>query len=426
MKTTSAGVMPETTNTPGGPASAGAAASSAAGGAAPTGAAANSAAGAAAPPASALLPTYKTYPFELAQGEGMWVWDTSGRRYLDFYGGHAVASLGHSPKALADALAGQAREFLFYSNVARIPVRETAARALAEYAGPPFTQVFFCNSGAEANEAALKVAIQSTGRTRVAALTGAFHGRTLLALSATDGAGYRAGLEPLLAPCMRLRPNRFEDLDRLDDTVAAVIVEPVQSMAGVVVLEPAWLGALRERTRRLGIVLIYDEVQTGMGRLGAAFAAGQSGVTPDLVTTAKGLGGGVPVGALLLSTEMGAGVKEGDLGSTFGGGPLACVAVTTVLSEIANQDLHSRVRRVSAYARERLIVGPVSGVHGVGWLTGLATRGPAREVVAFLLQRGVLTGTSADPHVVRLLPPLIAGEEHVDLLREALLEWGNA
>jgi acetylornithine/N-succinyldiaminopimelate aminotransferase len=381
--------------------------------------------GAAPQDGSALLPTYKTYPFELVRGEGMYVWDAADRRYLDFYGGHAVASLGHSPEPIARALALQAREFLFYSNVARIPVREQAARALVEYAGPGFSRVFFCNSGAEANEAALKVGIQRTGRMRIAALEGGFHGRTLLALAATHGAGYRAGLEPLLAPCVRLRPNRFEDLELLDDTVAAVIVEPVLSMAGVVELEREWLRALRARTTQLGIVLVFDEVQTGVGRLGAPFAALALGVTPDLITTAKGLGGGVPVGALLLSPAMAEGIKEGDLASTFGGGPLACAAVLATLGEIRSQELEARVRRVSAVARERLRVGPVASVRGAGWLMGLVTDVPARDVHAFLMQRGILTGTSADPQVLRLLPPLIAEEEHVELLRAALLEWNR-
>jgi acetylornithine/N-succinyldiaminopimelate aminotransferase len=374
---------------------------------------------------SALLPTYKTYPFELVRGQGMHVWDAAGRCYLDFYGGHAVASLGHSPEALAEALGRQAREFLFYSNVARIPVRERAARALADYAGPGFSRVFFCNSGAEANESALKVGIQRTGRMRIAALEGGFHGRTLLALAATGGAGYRAGLEPLLAECVRLRPNRPEDLALLDSTVAAVIVEPVLSMAGVVELQRDWLVALRARTRELGIVLVFDEVQTGVGRLGAPFAALALGVTPDLITTAKGLGGGVPVGALLLTPEMADGMKEGDLASTFGGGPLACAAVLATLGEIRSQELEARVRRVSAFARDRLRVGPVDSVRGAGWLMGLVTGVPAREVHAFLMQRGILTGTSADPNVLRLMPPLIVEEDHVELLRAALLEWNR-
>ncbi len=372
---------------------------------------------------SALIPTYATYPFELVEGEGVYVRDREGRAYLDFYGGHAVAALGHSPREIVAAISGQASEFLFYSNVARIPVRDQAARALVDFAGPPFAQVFFCNSGTEANEAALKVAMQTTGRRRIAALSGAFHGRTLLSLSATDGEHYCAGMESLLVPTERLAPNQPADLARLDDTMAAVIVEPIQSMAGVVTLEKPYLEALRRRTQELGIVLVFDEVQTGMARLGAPFAATRFGVTPDLITSAKALGGGVPVGAVIFSEQLASQVKEGDLGSTFGGGPLASAAVLAMVTAIRDRGIEAQVRRVSDYARKSLAVGPVSGVRGDGWLMGLETTVPAKQVHKFLLERGILTGTSGDPRVLRLLPPLIIEEKHVDQLRTALLDW---
>lgn len=372
---------------------------------------------------SALIPTYASYPFELVGGDGVFVHGRDGRAYLDFYGGHAVAALGHSPREIVAAISAQASEFLFYSNVARIPVREQAARALVEFAGPPFSHVFFCNSGTEANEAALKVAMQSTGRARIAALGGAFHGRTLMSLSATDGGHYHAGVEALLVPTVRLTANQLADLARLDDTVAAVIVEPIQSMAGVVTLERPYLEALRKRTRELGIVLVFDEVQTGMARLGAPFAANRYGVTPDLITSAKALGGGVPVGAVIFSEALASRIKEGDLGSTFGGGPLAAAAVLAMVGAIRDRGIEAQVRRVSGYARGTLQVGPVSGIRGDGWLMGLETTVPAKDVHKFLLGRGILTGTSGDPHVLRLLPPLIIEEVHVDQLRDALLEW---
>jgi len=374
-------------------------------------------------PASALVPTYATYPFELSRGQGMYVRDPQGREYLDFYGGHAVASLGHSPAEVLDAVAAQASELLFYSNVARVPVREQAARALVEFAGPTFSQVFFCNSGTEANEAALKTALALTGRGKIAALTGAFHGRTLLSLSATDGKGYRGALEPLLVPCVRLRPNVGEDLARVDDSVAAVIVEPIQSMAGVVALGKAYLEALRQRTREVGAALIFDEVQTGMGRLGAPFAASRHRAHPDMITTAKGLGGGVPVGAVIFDAATAVQVRQGDLGSTFGGGPLACAAALATVRALVGRNIPGQVARVSAVARAALKVGPVTEVRGEGWLLGLVTAPPAKEVYEHLLSRRILTGTSADPHVLRLLPPLVAEEEHVEILRQALEDW---
>jgi len=375
------------------------------------------------PTASALVQTYATYPFELVRGDGVTLRDTQEREYLDFYGGHAVAILGHSPRELANALFLQSHELLFYSNAAPIPLRERAARRLVEFAGPPFTQVFFCNSGTEANEAALKTALKITGRRKIAALTGAFHGRTLLSLSATDGAAYRQDLEAALLPCARLRPNAVEELGTLDESIAAVIVEPIQSMAGAVVLERSYLEALRLRTRELGAMLVFDEVQTGMGRLGAPFAANLFQVSPDILTTAKGLGGGFPVGATIFSAEVAAQVRPNDLGSTFGGGPLACAAVLSILESIERRELLARVRRVSEVARRRLVVGPVNAVRGEGWLLGLETGPPAREVYNHLLNQRILTGTSADAHVLRLLPPLIVEEDKVEILRQALKSW---
>ena len=245
----------------------------------------------------------------------------------------------------------------------------------------------------------------------------------MLSLSATDGASYRAALEPLLAPCLRLRPNDIPGLAQLDASVAAMIVEPIQSMAGVIQLSQPYLEALRARTRELGIVLIFDEVQTGVGRLGAPFAARRFGVAPDLITSAKGLGAGIPVGALLLSAELAAEVREGDLGSTFGGGPIACAAVLATLAAIERRGLEERVRRVSEYARRSLRVGPVREIRGEGWLLGLVCEPPARDVYRYLLGRGILTGTSADRQVVRLLPPLIAEESDVDELARALEGW---
>lgn len=372
---------------------------------------------------SALVPTYATYPFEILRGNGVEVYDAQNRAYLDLYGGHAVATLGHTPTTIAAALAEQARTLFFYSNVARTPIRDTAARALADFSGLPGAQVFFCNSGTEANEAALKTALQVTKRAKIAALAGAFHGRTLLSLSATDGASYRGALEPLLVPCVRLRPNVLDDVALLDHSIAALIVEPIQSMAGVVVLEPTYLAALRTRTRELGIALIFDEVQTGIGRLGQPFAATAYHCAPDMITTAKGLGGGFPVGAVIFSADIAATITTGALGSTFGGGPLACAAVAATLATIHADDLLARVRRVSAYAREHLCVGPVTGIRGDGFLLGLETTAPAKDVYNYLLERRILTGTSAHPDVLRLLPPLILEETHIDQLATALREW---
>lgn len=221
-----------------------------------------------------LVPTYAQLPMTLVRGAGAVVWDAEGRKYWDFYGGHAVALLGHSHPAVADAIAEQARTLAFYSNIVPIPVRDQAAASLASLAPPELRNVFFCNSGAEANENALKLAIQQTGRKRIAALDGAFHGRTLLALAATDTPSLKKSLDGLFCPTLRITPNQVAGLKNIDESIAAVIVEPILSMAGVIELSPEFLRALQKRCADVGAMLIYDEVQTGLGRLGRPFVAG--------------------------------------------------------------------------------------------------------------------------------------------------------
>ncbi len=372
--------------------------------------------------APALLPCYAQYPFTLVAGAGARVRDAQGREYWDFYGGHAVALLGHSHPAVAQAVAEQARRLTFYSNVAPLEIRTQAAEALAAFAGGPLRRVFLCNSGAEANENALKLAVAHTQRPRVAALAGGFHGRTLLALSATDGEKLRGPFADVLVDCLRLRPNVIEDVERIDASVAAVIVEPIQSMAGVVELSSAFLRALRQRCDEVAAYLIYDEVQTGMGRLGRPLAAGRYDVWPDMVTLAKGIANGIPAGAVLMTPEIAQRVRLGDLGSTFGGGPVACAAMLAVLRSIREQNLIANARRLGERMHQRLRVGPVERVRGCGCLIGLQTRAEARSIQQKLLERGFLTGTSGDAHVLRLMPPINLPIEAVDALAAALKE----
>lgn len=374
--------------------------------------------------APALLPCYAQYPFTLVAGDGARVRDAQGREYWDFYGGHAVALLGHSHPAVAEAVAAQARRLTFYSNVAPLEIRTQAAEALTAFAGGPLRHVFFCNSGAEANENALKLALAHTQRPRVAALSGGFHGRTLLALSATDGEKLRGPFADVLVDCVRLRPNAVEDVEQIDTSVAAVIVEPVQSMAGVIELSREFLHALRRRCDAVGAYLIYDEVQTGMGRLGRPLAAGRYDVWPDMVTLAKGIANGIPAGAVLMTPEIAQRVRLGDLGSTFGGGPVACAAMLAVLKEIRMHGLVEHARRLGGRMRECLRVGPVEQVCGCGCLIGLRTWAEARSIQQELLERGFLTGASGDAHVLRLMPPINLPLEAVDALAAALCELG--
>ncbi|MCG3127849.1 MAG: [LysW]-aminoadipate semialdehyde transaminase [Phycisphaerae bacterium] len=367
-----------------------------------------------------LLDTYAQLPIRLVSGHGARVRDADGREYWDFYGGHAVALLGHAHPAVARAVAEQAARLTFYSNVVPLDVRTRAAERLCHFAPPGLEHVFFCNSGAEANENALKLALKLTQRRRIAAVIGGWHGRSLLTLSATTDDKLTRPLDGLLCPAVRLRPNELADVSLLDESVAALILEPIQSIAGIVELRREFLRALRQRCTEVGALLIYDEVQTGMGRLGRPLAAGDHGVTPDMATLAKGIANGIPMAALLVSPALADSIKSGDLGSTFGGGPVACAALLAVLDEIQRENLVERAAELGRIMHDMLRVGPVSEVLGRGCLIGLRVRPPAAALHAALLQRGFITGTSADPGVVRLMPPINTPAEAVRELARCL------
>jgi acetylornithine/N-succinyldiaminopimelate aminotransferase len=303
-------------------------------------------------------------------------------------------------------------------------VRRRAAAKLVEFSGLPLDTVFFVNSGAEANENALRLACRITGRGHVVAVEESFHGRTAAAAAVTWGAAGKWYGFPRTPFDVSFVPRR--DAAALEAAItldtAAVIVEPVQGVGGAFDMGRDYLEAIRRRCESTGAMLIFDEVQCGVGRTGHPFAAGLYGVVPDMLTTAKALGAGFPVGALLLSPQIAAGLKLGELGSTFGGGPLACAVVEAVVDTIRDDNLLENVRNISARIRRTCVTGPVTGIQGEGFLLGLRTRVPARQVQAALLDRGILTGTSGDPGVLRLLPPFTLAAEHVDLLVAALSE----
>jgi acetylornithine/succinyldiaminopimelate/putrescine aminotransferase len=380
---------------------------------------------------SSLAQVFARYPIEVVGAEGVWLRTRDGRRILDLYGGHAVAALGYGHQQWLQALEKQAREVLFQTNAVHMEVRERAARRLVKFAGLDLDSVFFVNSGAEANESALRLAFMiAAGRSQVVAVEHGFHGRTAAAGAVTYGAaktwyGFpRAPFDVAFIP----RPSRDGACDEASLTrhitgqTAAVIVEPVQGLAGAYDLGRDFLQALRRRCDETSALLIFDEVQCGVGRCGEPFAANLYGVTPDMITAAKALGSGFPCAALLMSPRVTSHLKVGDLGTTFGGGPLACAIVEAVVDAIEREDLLTNVRRVSALIRGRCVVGPVTEVQGAGFLLGLRTTRPAKEVQQTLLERDILAGTSADPHILRLLPPYILGEEHVEQLRGALAE----
>jgi acetylornithine/succinyldiaminopimelate/putrescine aminotransferase len=371
-----------------------------------------------------LAPVFAQYPLEVASAHGVWLTNSRGERVLDLYGGHAVAALGYGHPAWTAALARQAQRCQFQSNAVAMAARTRAAERLTRFAQLPDTRVFFVNSGAEANENALRIALRTTRRTHVTAIEGSFHGRTAAAGAVTWGArakwyGFpRAPFNVSFLP----RGDTGAIRARVTRRTAAVIVEPVQGLAGAVDLGSDFLAALRRRCDEVGALLIFDEVQCGVGRTGQPFAANLHGIVPDLLTTAKALGNGFPCAALLISAPLCAQLPAESLGTTFGGGPMACAAIEAVLEAIESEKLLERVRHLGALIRASCMVGPVCAHQGAGLLVGLRTTRPAKEVQAELLECGILAGTASDPQVLRLLPPYILEDEHVELLRDALRE----
>jgi acetylornithine/succinyldiaminopimelate/putrescine aminotransferase len=369
-----------------------------------------------------LAPVFSQYPLEVVSAQGVWLTNSRGERVLDLYGGHAVAGLGYAHPGFTAALARQAQQCNFQTNAVAMQVRSRAAERLVHFSALPFASVFFVNSGAEANENALKIALRMTARSHVAAIEGGFHGRTAAAGAVTWGAAQkwygfpRTPFDVSFIP----RGDAAAIAAQVSERTAAVIVEPVQGLAGAVDLGAEFLAALRRRCDEVGALLVFDEVQCGVGRSGHPFAANMYGLMPDMLTTAKALGNGFPCAALLCSAAVDRTLTRESLGTTFGGGPMACAAIEAVIEAIESENLLARVRRVSAYLRERCLAGPVTGVQGAGLLLGLRTSRPAREVQAELLEGGILAGTASDPHVLRLLPPFILEEEHADMLVDAL------
>ena len=306
---------------------------------------------------------------------------------------------GH-PRWLA-ALERQARQMAFQTNALPMTVRERAAARLAKFAGLGLDTVFWINSGAEANENALKIAFKMTGRHKAVALEQGWHGRTAAAGAVTWGAlekwyGFpRTPFDVVFTP--RDKPAALERC--VDRNTAAVIVEPIQGVGGAYDVGKPMLQALRQRCDEVGALLIFDEVQCGMGRTGSPFAANYYGVTPDIITAAKALGNGFPVSALLLSRRVARQIKYDDMGTTFGGGPMACAVAESVIDTIESESLLANVRQVSTYIRSHCVIGPITGVQGAGFLLGLKTSRPAKEVQAALLEKDILAGTSADPHM---------------------------
>ncbi|HZW59568.1 MAG TPA: aminotransferase class III-fold pyridoxal phosphate-dependent enzyme [Woeseiaceae bacterium] len=372
--------------------------------------------------AAVTIPVYPQLSLELQRAAGCDIFTTDGRRILDLYGGHAVAALGYAHPRLVRAIEEQTRRLLFQSNAVALDIRAAAAEALTGIAPAGLKRAFFVNSGAEANENALRIACRATGRGKVLAITHGFHGRTAAAAAVTWNAAQswygfpRTPFEVDFIP----RDDVAAARRMIDERVAAVIFEPVQGVAGARDLAPEFVTALRRGCDDSGAVLVADEVQCGMGRSGQYFAVDSYQVQPDLLTSAKALGGGFPCGALLSTNTLAADLGAGDLGTTFGGGPVAAAAMLAVIGTLRDEDLLGNVRAREAEIREHCAVGPVLKIQGMGLLLGLVCDRPAAEVRDALLDHDILTGTSADPRVLRLLPPLVLESHHVQRLAAAL------
>jgi acetylornithine aminotransferase len=377
-----------------------------------------------------LMNNYGRQPVAFARGAGAWVWDTDGKRYLDGLCGIAVSGLGHAHPKLTAAICAQAGRLIHASNLYRIPEQEALAERLCRLSG--MDRAFFCNSGCEANEAAIKIA-RLHGHQRgiespaIVVMEKAFHGRTIATLSATGSRKAQAGFEPLLAGFVRMPYNDLAALNQVrsaNPNIVAVLVEPLQGEGGVNVPDDGYLAALREACDRHAWLLMLDEVQSGMGRTGKWFAYQHSGIVPDVITLAKGLANGFPIGACLARGAAAEAFTPGSHGSTFGGNPLACVAATATLEIIEQEELTARAAQLGERIRELLRqqlagLAGVQEIRGKGLMIGIELDRPCAELVQQALEAGLLINVTADT-VVRLLPPLILNDSEAHQLAEGV------
>jgi acetylornithine aminotransferase len=386
-----------------------------------------------------LMHTYARLPVAMVRGEGAWLWDENDRRYLDAMAGIAVCALGHAHPAVTRALCEQAGRLIHASNVVRLPLQARLAERLTALAG--MDRAFFCNSGAEANEAALKLA-RLQGRKRgidkpaVVVMEKSFHGRTLATLSASGSRRVQAGFEPLVRGFRRVPFNdlgALETVARNEHDVVAVLVEPVLGEGGVIVPRDGYLAGLRRVCDEHDWLLMLDEIQTGMCRTGKWFAWQHEGARPDVMTVAKALANGVPIGACLAQGAAAELFQTGNHGSTFGGNPLACAAALAVLDVMEQGDLAARASATGAAIRDGLSraldgVDVVRAVRGRGMMIGVELARPCRELVGRALEKGVMLNVTAN-NVVRLLPPLIYDDEQaaqlVDTVAGIVIEFGQ-
>jgi acetylornithine aminotransferase/acetylornithine/N-succinyldiaminopimelate aminotransferase len=372
------------------------------------------------------LATYKKMGIAIERGRGSCVWTSEGDKYLDLYGGHAVCATGHSHPHVVKAIQEQAEKVLFYSNLVYSDIRAKASEKLVSIAPKSLTKAFFCNSGTEANENAMRMARMATGREKIVTFTGGFHGRTADSISATFLGKYREIGKPNVPGHISAEFGNIESVKAVADTeTAAIMLEPIQSMAGVREAPPQFFRELRELCDERGIILIFDEVQTGIGRTGNWFFAASplaDSIEPDIISLAKSLGSGIPVGACLVNEKVSAVIKENDLGTTFGGGMLAMAAVVATLEAIENDQMLTSAAAAEKQLRIGLNDMPGIKIRGKGCLIGIEFENKCAPIHAKLLENKIITGTSSDPNVLRLLPPLCVTAKEADIFVGILKE----
>ena len=378
----------------------------------------------------ALMSTYNRLPVSFNRGEGAWLWDNEEKRYLDALSGIAVCGLGHAHPAIKQALCRQAGKVLHTSNLYQIPLQEQLGEELTRVSG--LERVFFANSGAEANEAAIKLARLHGHRNGIAdpvivVMEQSFHGRTLATLSATGNPKVQAGFEPLVQGFLRAPFGDTGSLRKVaekNSNVVAILVEPIQGEGGIKIPPDGYLNDLRDLCDHQGWLLMLDEIQTGMGRSGRMFCYQHNGILPDVLTLAKGLGNGVPIGACLARGRAADAFAPGNHGSTFGGNPLACAAALAVISTLEEDKLVDRAknlgsRLLAGFADKLKGTGGIEEIRGQGLLIGIELDRPCGELVMMALNQGLLLNVTAE-RVVRLLPPLIMSDGEADHLVDRL------
>jgi len=375
-----------------------------------------------------IMQTYARSPLVIERGKGCWVWDTNGKKYLDFVSGLGVNVLGHGHPRILKALREQAGKAIHVSNLYYHPYQAPLAAALAKLTG--MQRAFFCNSGTEAVEGAIKLARAHGGRLRagkieIVALDNSFHGRTIGALSATGQEKYRKTFEPLLPGCRFTRFNDVGDLQaHVNENTCAVILEPIQGEGGIFEVSHEFMEAAGRLARQFQAVLIIDEIQSGLGRTGAYLASKAYAISPDIILLAKPLAGGLPLGAILAREEVASGLTSGMHGSTFGGGPLACRVALEFLAILQEEKVLQNVRKTGEYFRRRLLdlkkkYPFIREVRGKGLMLALDLAVPSRPLVQMALERGVIINSTHET-VLRFLPPLTVERKHVDQVAATL------